>query len=77
MQGHHGESGDGHYEHGHAIDQQLLNYSLRVNGTWAVAVNFVSPQDHLHKGVFYQDRWRTHSTINTRRRLLRATAQAA
>ena len=67
------------YYHGHAIDQLLRLYAWHNNGTWAAATNLRSDQspawgDEL--GVFYQDRWRTKSTINARRAARRALLTA-
>ncbi|KAK9834875.1 hypothetical protein WJX81_005664 [Elliptochloris bilobata] len=60
------------YYHGHCIDQLLRLYAYAHGGTWTVASNLRSDQsppwgDEL--GVFYQDRWRSKSTINARRTL--------
>lgn len=48
---------------GYTIDQMLRLHLRRRNGTWLVGANLHSPQRPLHFGAFYQDRWRTHSTL--------------
>ena len=48
---------------GYTIDQMLRVHMRRRNGTWLAGANLRSPQRPLEFGAFYQDRWRTHSTI--------------
>ena len=51
---------------GYVIDQLLKVYTLRRNGLWTVGTNLWSAQDteyNMSIGAFYQDRWRTKSTI--------------
>ena len=48
---------------GYTIDQMLRVHMRRNNGTWLVGANLASPQRALEFGAFYQDKWRTRSTI--------------
>ena len=48
---------------GYTIDQMLRVHWRRSNGTWLAGANLPSPQLPPGSGVFYQDRWRTRSTL--------------
>ena len=53
------------YHRPHCIDQLLRQYSLHNNRTWVAGANLVSPQDDSHVGLFYQDRERYESVLNS------------